>query len=378
MSDQREIKIGLIGAGQIGMQHLERYATIAGVRIEAVCDISPEAADSAAKQYAIPRVCTDYRDLLADSDIEAVDVCLHNNYHEPVTVAALQAGKHVYCEKPIAGSYTDGAKMTHAAEASGRMLHIQLAQLYSKETKAAKQLIEGGKLGKLYHARSTGFRRRNRPFVDGYGTPAFTRKEIAGGGALLDMGVYHISRMLYLMGNPQPLRISGQLYQEMAMDEARRAASGFDVEEFAAGFVKFEGGMTLDIAESWSIHLGGFEGSSIVGNEGGIRFPGSTGAGEASPFTYHSTIADLDFDGRVDLDLAELRRKRLSPCPDAYDSSQHHWIAALRGEVPLLPTAALALNTMLISEGLYLSHALGREVTADEVRALSPSRSLPI
>lgn len=372
------MKIGLIGAGQIGRLHLEQYRKIAGVRMAAVCDIHPAAARNAADQYGIPSVYTDYRELLNDPEIDAVDVCLHNNYHEPVTIAALEAGKHVYCEKPIAGSYADGVKMLDAAARSGRMLHIQLSQLFAKETKAAKQLIDAGKLGKLYHARSTGFRRRNRPFVDGYGTTAFTRKDIAGGGALFDMGVYHISRMLHLMGNPTPLRISGQIYQEMAMDEARRASSGFDVEEFAAGFVKLEGGLTLDIAESWSIHLGGFEGSSVVGSEGGIRFPGSTGTGDVTPFTFHSTIADLDFDGRVDLDLAELRRKRLSAYPDAYESSQHHWISALRGEVQLLPTAALALNTMLISEGLYLSHELGREVSADEVRERSLPRSLPV
>ncbi|MCC3371695.1 Gfo/Idh/MocA family protein [Cohnella sp. REN36] len=372
----RNIKIGLIGAGQIGKLHLERYAAIPGVEIAAVCDVNAEEAARVSRQYGIPRVYTHFRELLAEPDLEAVDVCLHNNFHEPVTTAALLAGKHVYCEKPIAGAYADGLKMVQTAVAAGRMLHIQLAQLYSKETKTAKQLIDAGKLGKPYHARSTGFRRRNRPFVDGYGTPAFTRKETAGGGALFDMGVYHISRMLYLLGNPQPLRISGQVYQEIAMDEERRAHSGFDVEEFAAGFVKLQDGITLDIAESWAISLGGFEGSVIVGSEGGIRFPGATSHGEKHDFTFHTTTADLDVDGKIDLDVADLRRKRLSPHPDAYESSQHHWIAALRGEVPLLETAKIALNTMLISEGLYLSHELGREVSADEVRERSVSRSV--
>ncbi|MBB6672725.1 Gfo/Idh/MocA family protein [Cohnella nanjingensis] len=372
----KTIKIGLIGAGQIGKQHLERYASIPGAEIAAVCDLNAEEANRVAQQYGIPQVCSDFRELLAQPDIDAVDVCLHNNFHEPVSTEALLAGKHVYCEKPIAGAYADGLKMVETAKRAGRMLHIQLGQLYTKETKTAKQLIDAGKLGKLYHARSTGFRRRNRPYVDGYGTPAFTRKEIAGGGALFDMGVYHISQLLYLLGNPLPLRISGQLYQEMAMDEARRANSGFDVEEFAAGFVKLEGGITLDIAESWAISLGGFEGSAIVGSEGGIRFPGSISNGERHGFSFHATTADLDVDGKIDLDLADLRRRRLSEFPDAYESSQHHWVAALRGEVPLLNTAEIALHTMLISEGLYLSHEKGREVTADEVREFSVSRSV--
>ncbi|GIP20794.1 Gfo/Idh/MocA family protein [Paenibacillus sp. J22TS3] len=372
------IKIGIIGVGQIGKMHIEKYQAVSGVQIIAVCDVNADEAMRVAKQYNIPHVYSDYRELIARDDLDAVDVCLHNNFHEPVTVYALEAGKHVYCEKPIAGSYADGRKMVETAERSGQKLHIQLGQLYTVETKAAKQLIDNGKLGKLFHARSTGFRRRNRPFVDGYGTATFTRKETAGGGALFDMGVYHISQMLYLLGNPKVSRISGQLYQEVAMNEERRKLSAFDVEEFGAGFVKFENGVTLDIIETWAVHLGGLEGSSIVGSEGGIRFTGGVSDTEPNRFSFHTTIADIDMDCTVNLDLYDIRQHRLAKYPEAYDSSQHHWIAALLDQVPLLPTAEIALNTMLISEGIYLSNELGREVTADEVRELSVSRSVHI
>lgn len=370
------IKIGIVGAGQIGKAHVEEYMDIPGAELVAICDINLEEARRVAVKYGIPGVYADYREMLRQEELTAIDVCLHNNYHMPVTTAALEAGKHVYCEKPIAGSYTDGLRMVEAAKRCGRLLHIQLAHLYDKETKAAKQLIDAGKLGKLYHARSTGFRRRNRPYVDGYGTAAFTRKETAGGGALYDMGVYHIARMLYLMGNPKVERITGRTYQEMPMDEERRARSGFDVEEMAAGLVFLEGGITLDIIESWSLQLGGLEGSSIVGSEGGIRLPGAVSDRETNSFSYHTTIADLDMDCTVNLERADWRQRMLSPYPDAYASSQHHWISALQGQVPLLPTADIALNTMLISEGLYLSHQLGREVSADEVAQGSKSTSI--
>ncbi|WP_410767965.1 Gfo/Idh/MocA family protein [Fontibacillus sp. BL9] len=374
----QKIKIGLIGAGQIGKMHLDQYLSIPGAEVAAICDVNTAEAKTVADKYGIPHVYHDFRELLRQKDLVAVDVCLHNNLHQPVTSAALEAGKHVYCEKPIAGTYADGLRMVEDAERHGRKLHIQLGKLYDVETWAAKQLIDAGKLGRLYHARSTGFRRRNRPFVDGYGTASFTRKETAGGGALYDMGVYHISRMLYLLDNPQVLRISGQIYQEMAMDEDRRAASGFNVEEMGAGFVKMEGGVTLDIIESWSMHLGGLEGSSLLGSEGGIRFSGAVSEKEPNRFSYHTTIADLDMDCSVNLELAALRHSRLSPHPDAYASSQHHWIAALSGQVPLLPTARIALNTMLISEGLYLSHELGRDVSGEEVKQHSVSRSIPL
>lgn len=370
------IKIGIVGAGQIGKAHLEEYMNIPGAAIIAICDINLEEAKRVAAKYGVSNVYADYREMLQQEELDAIDVCLHNNYHMPVTTEALEAGIHVYCEKPIAGSYADGLKMVKTAKACGKLLHIQLAHLYHIETRAAKQLIDAGKLGKLYHARSTGFRRRNRPYVDGYGTAAFTRKETAGGGALYDMGVYHIARMLYLLGNPQVERITGRTYQEMAMDEERRLRSGFDVEEMAAGLVCLEGGITLDIIESWSLQLGGLEGSSIVGSEGGIRLPGAVSDREANGFSFHTTIADLDMDCTVNLERADWRQRMLSPFPDAYATSQHHWIAALQGQVPLLPTADIALNTMLISEGLYLSQQLEREVSAEEVARGSKSTSI--
>ncbi|AZK49012.1 gfo/Idh/MocA family oxidoreductase [Paenibacillus lentus] len=370
------IKIGIIGAGQIGKAHLEEYVNIPGVEVIAICDINLDEAKRVAAKYSVSKVYTDYREMLQQQKLDAIDVCLHNNYHMPVTIAALEAGMHVYCEKPIAGSYADGLKMLETAKACGKLLHIQLAHLFHIETRVAKQLIDAGKLGKLYHARSTGFRRRNRPYIDGYGSAAFTRKETAGGGALYDMGVYHIARMLYLMGNPKVERIVGRTYQEMAMDEERRLRSGFDVEEMAAGLVCLEGGITLDIIESWALQLGGLEGSAIVGSEGGIRLSGAVSDREKHGFSFHTTIADLDMDCTINLERAEWRQRMLSRYPDAYISSQHHWIAALQGQVALLPTADIALNTMLISEGLYYSQQIGREVSAEEVIQASKSTSI--
>ncbi|SYX86616.1 Gfo/Idh/MocA family protein [Paenibacillus alvei] len=368
-------RIAIIGVGQIGKHHLDEYARVGGAEIVAVCDVNEAEARKVAEQYQVPHVYTDFRELLKRDDIEAVDVCLHNNFHAPITIAALEAGKHVYCEKPIAGSYYDGAAMLEAAKATGRMLHIQLATLYNAETKAAKTLIEDGQLGKLYHARSTGFRRRGRPYVDGYGTPSFTQKSIASGGALYDMGVYHISQLLYLLGMPRVTRISGQTYQEMEMLQERRETSKFDVEELGLGLVKFEGGLTLDIIEAWAIYLDGFEGSSIVGSKGGLRMPYQTSQGQ-HPFSFHHTVSDMDLNATVDVQAMNRRRHLLNPNEWAYDSSQGHWIAALNGIVSLLPTAELALNTMLISQGIYMSSALGREVTADEIIAESVSTAV--
>jgi predicted dehydrogenase len=369
MKMAKKVRIGVIGVGQIGKHHLNNYDKIDDAQVIAIADIDQAEADRVSKVFDIPNVYTDFRELLARDDIEAVDVCLHNNFHMPMTVAALEAGKHVYCEKPMAGAYVDAEKMYETAQELGRKLSIQLNTLYRKETKAAKWLIENDYLGRLYHARSTGFRRRGRPFVDGYGSPAFVQKHNSGGGAMYDMGVYHIACMLYLLGNPEVLRVSGKTYQEVEMDAARRKSSGFNVDELGLGFVRLQDGITLDIIEAWSIMLDDFEGSSVVGSKGGVRL---------NPFGYFYSAGDLDLNCTTDLDAFMFRVHNVRGVGDEYDSAQHHWIAALQGRVELLPTAELALNTMLISEGIYLSEKLGREVTADEVREASVSTSVKL
>ncbi len=358
MASLRQIRMGLIGAGQRGQHHLAAYREIESAEIVAVADINESLARQVAGKFNIPQVYTDYRTLLQRDDIEAVDICLHNNLHRPVAVAAMQAGKHVFCEKPMAGSYADAKIMVQTAKDLGRHLSIQLFTLFTKETRAAKRLIDGGHLGELYHARSTGFRRRGRPFVDGYGTATFVQKRQAAGGALYDMGVYHIAGLLYLLGNPTVERISGKTYQKTPMHPGREKASGYDVEELALGFARFADGITLDIIEAWAIHLGGLEGSSVVGTLGGVRL---------EPFGYYHNLEDMEANTTVDLEQMEYRWQTVNNGGDVYDSPEHHWIAALQGRVALLPSAELALNTMLISEGIYLSDRLGREVTAEEV-----------
>lgn len=362
-------RIGIIGVGQIGKYHLDNYAKIGKANIVAAADVNETELKQVAAQYAIPDTYTNFRDLLKRDDIDAVDVCLHNNFHAPLTIAALQAGKHVYCEKPMAGAYVDAVAMAEAAKASGKMLNIQLATWFEKESRAAKRLIDEGHLGKLYHARSVGFRRRGRPFVDGYGTPRFVQKPISAGGALYDMGVYHISLVLYLLGLPDVLRISGKVYQETDMDASRRAISNYSVEELGLGFIKCSGGITIDIAEAWAMHLSELGGTVFLGNKGGLRL---------KPLTFHNNTGDMPMNATFELEGADWRWHQLNADQDAYDSPQHHWIAALQGRVPLLPSTAAALRTMLISEGIYLSDRLEREVTAEEVLAHSQSTAIKI
>ena len=361
------IRIGLIGAGQIGTQHLTNYSRIPEVKVVAVADLYPEKVEASRRNFAVADGYADYRELLARDDIDAVDVCVHNNKHAPLSIAALKAGKHVYCEKPMAGTYRDAANMLDTAREQGRMLHIQIGTLYEAETRAARCLIEEGHLGKIYAARSYGYRRRGRPFVDGYGTANFVDRSISAGGALFDMGVYHIAQLLFLMGNPGVNTVTGATHQELEMYEERRAFSGYSVEEMGLGWVRLDGGVSFAIEEAWAVHHDGQESSKILGSKGGLRL---------NPLLYFSSLSDMPYSATFDTKAADTRWRSCFPETAWYGSSQKHWAGALLGRVPLLPTAEIGLNTALISEGIYQSSKAGRELTAEEIRTLSQSAAI--
>jgi len=244
------------------------------------------------------------------------------------------------------------------------MLHIQLAELYTADTRGAKRLIDEGHLGELYYAKSLHYRRRGRPFVDGYGTPSFVNTKTSGGGAMLDMAVYHISRMVYLLGNPELLAVSGKTYQMLDnIYPERRQSSGYDVEELGMGMARLAGDITFVLEEAWAIHGSDPATDVIYGSHGGVS---------VSPLSYHTTLGDMEMDATFDTARAEWRWNQCDPTAVYYTDSQLHWIGAQLGRVPLIDTAGIALKTAYITEGVYVSGALGREVTAREIAQAEP------
>jgi predicted dehydrogenase len=202
--------------------------------------------------------------------------------------------------------------------------------------------------------------------VDGYGTSNFVQKATSSGGALIDLGIYYIAQMLYLLGTTDVKTISGRTYQEIDMYEERRSNGRYDVEEMGLGWVRLADNVTMDIEVSWAQNYDGSESSKVLGSKGGLRL---------DPLSYFSTLGDVEMNGTFDLRSSDFRWHATDPSYSAYDGPQEHWIATLQGRVPGIDTAALALATALISEGIYLSSQLGREVTIDEVRERSVSTS---
>ena len=365
----KKVRIGVIGNGIIAEHHMKTYADIPEAEVVALCDIDEAKMNSMGDRYNVSRRTTNIGELLRMDDIDAVDVCLHNNLHAPVSNEVMRMGKHCYCEKPMAGSFVDAKSMYDTMLETGKKLHIQMGFLYQKETKAAKRFIDGGDLGHIYHMRSYGFRRRNRPFVDGYATKEFVNDTTSGGGALFDMGVYHITQLLYLMNIPKLQRVTGHTYAEIAMDEGRRQESGFNVEELGVALATYEGGLSMDFIESWAIHGKPFPGSTIYGSEGGLTL---------NPFCFHSRKYNMELDTTVDLAQMDYLDHTVYANTAFYDNSQHHWIHALLGDCELLPTAKIALETSRVQEGINLSQKLGREIWADEIEKLSVSKNLEI
>lgn len=379
-----DVTIGLIGAGNRGHTHSEAYADVPGVSVTAVADIDEDAGNQLAEKFDVPHVYTDVREMLDDSGVEAVDVCVHNNLHRPMAVAAFEAGKHVFCEKPLAGSYVDAKAIADAAEAAGKHLGVQNETLLAPETIAAKRLLDAGELGDVAYASAVFTRRRGRPFVDGYGMPAFVSKESAGGGPVLDIGTYEVGRMLYLLGNPDVERVTGHtfdftddLYTEEKVGDNvdeyqdRLETSGYDVEDAGKGTARLADGTDLSLLAAWHAYQS-TDGGSVVGSEGGVGF---------DPFEFYTTIADYEATVDLDLEEYEVRQGRLASesgytveRPTQFD----HWVETIRGTVDPIPTGDLALNSMLVMEGIYQSAELGREVTAEDVAERSVSRSVDL
>lgn len=371
-----KVRIGVIGVGQIGKAHIRTYKTIPEAELVAAADIREDELQRVAQEFDIPYTYTDYRELLQRDDIQCVDVCLHNKLHAPVTLDALRAGKNVYCEKPLSWTYRDAKAMVDTARELGRMLHMQIATIYTPEARGAKRLIDEGALGEIYYAKSSHYRRRGRPFVDGYGSAQFVTRATAGGGAMLDMAVYHIARMMWLLDNPRLISVSGKIYQKLEnMYPDRREASGYDVEELGMGLVRLEGDITFFIEEAWAIHSDPPPGDHVFGTRGGLRL---------EPLTYFTTLADMEMDGTFDVRQANWRWHQVEPgmsdwlleprdgISTTHYASQRHWLWAQLGRVPLLDTAGLGLKTAQITEGIYLSSHLGREVTAEEIEQADP------
>ncbi len=345
-----DLKIVIIGAGFAArVVHLPGYAST-GTPVAAICDLIEERAQQLATQHHIPRVYTDWREMLEREQPDLVSLCLPNALHLEPTVASLEAGAHVLCEKPLATSVAEAKAMFDAARNAGRILMAGQHLRYEAAARAIKRVVDSGALGDIYHVEVDAIRRLGIPTWG-----AFHQKSASAGGALFDIGVHMLDQAMWLIGSPKPARVSAIVRRDFgtrpeiaAMLRNAWDPAKFDVEDFGVAFVRFENGATLVLRAAWAAHVAEqYWAVRIMGSEGG--------ATTNPPALYHirnGVLADEQF-------------KNVRP-RNTYEAQMAGFLAALRGERELPVKEEETLNVQRILNAAYRSAEEGREVDVEE------------
>ncbi|MDD2954804.1 MAG: Gfo/Idh/MocA family oxidoreductase [Oscillospiraceae bacterium] len=255
-----KLQVGIIGCGNIAnTKHLPNLAKFPE-RVEAVafCDLIAEKAEKTKAKFGTPDalVCTDYHDLIR-LDLDAVYVCTPNRSHAELTVAALETGHNVMCEKPMAINSAEAKRMLEARDKSGKLLTIGYQNRYRKDTMTLKKLAQSGSLGEIYWAKAHALRRRGIPTWG-----VFTNKFEQGGGPLIDIGTHSLDITLWIMDNYKPVSVLGSTFDKLGRTlhgdeqgtEGHWDEKTYEVEDAAVGLVKFENGATVFLESSWILN----------------------------------------------------------------------------------------------------------------------------
>ncbi|WP_234005457.1 Gfo/Idh/MocA family protein [Arthrobacter sp. PGP41] len=253
-----ELRVGVVGIGWAGQQHLKAYHSLDGVSIVSLAGMEQELRDSLQAEYAIPNGFADWKDMLDHGGLDAVSVAVPTFLHAPITVAALERGIHVLSEKPIARNAVEGQAMVDAARKAGRVLDVAFNHRRRGDIQALKGVIDAGGLGRPYYAKASWLRRSGIPTLGSW----FTNPELAGGGPLADIGVHALDYALHLLGEPKVVAVSAATHSELGPHgrgggsaySALASSHAFDVEDFASAFLRLEGGGTLVIEASWATY----------------------------------------------------------------------------------------------------------------------------
>jgi predicted dehydrogenase len=266
--------VGIIGLGSIAHAHVKACQAIPGVEVRAVATRSGDRAF--ADRYRISDVYADYRELLTAREIDAVIICTPNALHAPMAIAALEAGKHVLVEKPLAENGASAAAIARAAESTGRTVMLALHNRFRQDVRLAREYV--AECGRLYYGRCGWFRRRGIP---GWGS-WFTQHELAGGGPLVDIGVHMLDLCLDFLGYPEPVSAVGATYSVFGPERRGLSTYGkpdlehgrFDVEDLASAHIRLANGAAVNLEVSWALETLDHDWVEVMGEHGGVRLAG--------------------------------------------------------------------------------------------------------
>lgn len=361
MTTTPPLRVGVVGLGWAGQQHMEAYHALDGVELVAIAGMEDGPRAELQKKFDVPNVYSDWKDLVAAGGLDAVSVAVPTFLHAPISIGALQAGLHVLCEKPIARTADEAEDMVEAARSAGRVLEIAFNHRRRGDVEALKAAIDDGTIGRPYHARATWLRRSGIPALGSW----FTNREMAGGGPLIDLGVHVLDYALHLFGEPRVLAVSAVTHAELgprglggAGDSGKQqVGSAYEVEDLASLLLRLEGGGSIVLETSWAAYRSSGDefGITLYGTDGGadLRVVDYAPSGELTIFRGN---AEEEIDVRVEADPgrghAAVVDTFLEHVADESSWADHD--------------GSLALGRARIIDAAYESARIGAEVRLDQ------------
>ena len=356
-SPSSALRVAVIGVGGVGAAHAHAFAAHPDVDLVALVDPAPARRDAVAAELGVPRVLDDWREIVGADDVDAVSVALPNALHAPVTIAALGAGLHVLCEKPLATTIADARAMVAAARDAGRVLQVPFNHRQRGDVAFVQRYLSDPGIGAIYHVRAS-WRRRAGIGAAGW----FRSRELAGGGALIDLGPHVLDLVLHLLGEPAVRTASAAVHGRLGaagygrQRTTPRIADGddaFDVEDLATAFLRLDGDVSLQFEISWAGHADDDEDISLelLGVDGGVRLFSRWYATEGTVQVFRDV-------GGVP---AVIR-----PAVDGRGGDHHSvvrdFVAAIRSGAWSEHDGSLALRRTEVLDAIYRSASAGKEV----------------
>lgn len=352
-----KIRIGVIGTGSIAMEHLRAYQKNPHVEIYALCDLNAELLAKRAAEFGVEHTFTNCEDMLKLPEIDAVSVCTWNSAHAPCSIAALNAGKHVLCEKPMAMNAKEAMAMKEAAERNGKLLMIGFVRRFGNDCDILKDIIDNDQFGEIYYAKATYLRRNGNP--GGW----FGDKARSGGGPLIDLGVHVIDLSRYLLGGPKPVSVYGATFRKLGNRPDVKGGKAYlsarandttvcDVEDLATALIRFDNGAVVSVEASFSLNLKKDVGSiELFGTKAGAKIdPELEMYSELNGYMTNVTLTNptaLSFDGLFAREI-------------------DHYVDCVRLGLPCRSPAEDGVTLMKILDAIYESAATGHEVIIKE------------
>jgi len=357
----KKVRIGIIGTGWIAESHAESYKTMPDVEIVACADLVPGKAEAYCKRYGFTnaRCYESGHAMLEAEELDGVSICTYNTQHAPCAIDALEHGVNVMLEKPFTVTLEEAVEVMRAEKKSGKILTIGYQPRMSENIQMIKKIIDSGELGKIYYMQAGGGRRIGIPTP--YGT-TFIEKETGGVGAMGDIGTYSLDMLLNAIGHPKPLTVSGYASAYLGTEPSYFADRGlpaeyaklFGVEDFAAGFIRLEGGIILDFRISWAMHMDTCGDTLILGTKGGLKIPSMDcyNGDLPSPMIVYKTLAGQPVSYEVPKEEpSNVFTKKLRAFVNAVKEG---------GKAPV-PSSEILYNQAII-DGIIKSNEVGHEI----------------